>query len=300
MPPEGLSLFSHDAILRYEEIAKIVRVAAENGVSEIRITGGEPLVRAGLPSLVSMIRNTPGIKDISLTTNGILLEKYAEPLAQAGLNRINISLDTLDPEKFSRITRGGSLETLWKGVKAAVECGLEPIKFNTVVMRGINDDELHTIAQLSVENPWHMRFIELMPISNQAEWGDGFPKPADLYYSIKEMREQLGSLLLEHVNEKVGSGPAREYRIPGAKGHIGFISSIGEHFCESCNRLRLTADGHLRPCLLSDHEIPILPALRRGEDILPYLQQAVHQKPLGHELKVNRRPVVRCMTQIGG
>ncbi|MCC6147287.1 MAG: GTP 3',8-cyclase MoaA [Anaerolineaceae bacterium] len=300
MPPEGIHLHTHDETLRYEEILKIVQAAAQHGVTEVRLTGGEPLARAGITSLVRMIAETSGITDLSLTTNGLLLEKYASELAKAGLKRVNISIDTLNPEKFARITRGASLERVWGGLNAAEAAGLSPIKLNTVAMKGVNDDELFNIACLSQVHPWRVRFIELMPVNNQVPWGEGFPNPQSAYLPISKIRKILAPLDLQPVEEKSGSGPAREYRIPGAPGTIGFISPLGEHFCESCNRLRLTADGALRPCLLSDIEIPILKALRAGEDIYPYLQKAVSMKPEGHDWVKNHRPMTRCMIQIGG
>jgi len=300
MPAEGIPLQSHENILRYEEIVQLVRVAAAHGIREVRLTGGEPLVRLDLPVLVHMIAQIPGIEDISLTTNGLLLEKMAQPLAKAGLKRVNVSLDTLDPAKFARITRGGSLEKVLNGIRAAERVGLTPIKINVVAMRGVNDDELMQMAKLTLQFPWHVRFIEMMPIQNQTSWGDHFPAPEEAYISVYEMREILAPLNLQPVNKKVGNGPAREYRIPAAKGIVGFISPIGEHFCQSCNRLRLTADGHLRPCLLSDIEIPVLQALRAGEELLPLLEQAISVKPEGHELALSHSPMSRCMRQIGG
>jgi GTP 3',8-cyclase len=291
----------HTAIMRYEEILEVVKVAASEGVREVRLTGGEPLVRQGLPDLVALIAGVPGIEDISLTTNGLLLEKMAQSLAQAGLKRVNLSLDTLNPERFARITRGGSFEKVWAGLLAAEACGLAPIKINAVAMKGINDDELLTLARLSLEHPWHIRFIELMPIKNQAPWGEGFPAPADCYLSIGEILERLKPLGIEAAaRDSAGNGPAQEFQVPGAPGKIGIISALGEQFCDGCNRLRLTADGYLRPCLMNDGEVYLLDAIRKGEPILPLLQQAVHNKPRGHDLNGDSRPEGRCMTQIGG
>ncbi len=300
MPAEGIPWQSHTAIMQYEEIAEVVRVAASQGVNEVRLTGGEPLVRKDLPELVSLIRAIPGINDISLTTNGILLDKMAAPLAEAGLKRVNISLDTLDPQKFTRITRGGSLSRFWDGLHAAETAGLHPIKLNVVAMRGVNDDELIDLARLSMQHDWQVRFIEIMPIRNQETWGPGFPLPEDVYFPIQEMHKILAPLGLEAVEHSVGNGPAREYRLRGAVGTVGFISPLGEKFCEGCNRLRLTADGFLRPCLLKEIEIPVLPALRAGESILPLLQKAVALKPSSHELEEENYPTGRCMRQIGG
>jgi cyclic pyranopterin phosphate synthase len=300
MPPEGVAWQGHENILRYEEMAQVVRLAAGYGIREIRLTGGEPLVRKDLPDLVQMIAEIPEISDISLTTNGILLLDQVERLAQAGLKRINVSLDTLQPEKFARITRGGKFERVWEGLEKAEALGLTPIKLNSVMMRGVNSDELLDLARLSLERSWHIRFIEIMPVKNQAVWGAGFPAPDETYLSIQEMLRILAPLQLEPVTTSIGSGPAREYQIPGARGRIGFISPLGEQFCENCNRLRLTADGHLRPCLLHDIEVPIRDALRRGEDLRPYFEQALILKPLEHELSADVSPTGRCMMQIGG
>jgi cyclic pyranopterin phosphate synthase len=300
MPPEGVERQPHENILRYEEILKVVEAAAAHGVTEVRLTGGEPLVRRGLPDLVRLIAGVPGIADISLTTNGILLESMARPLAEAGLKRVNLSLDTLDPEKFSRITRGGSIQRVFRGLEAAEQAGLSPIKINVVAMRGVNDDELLDLARLSLEHPWNIRFIELMPFKNQAAWGEGFPPPDQAYLSVQEILSALAVLELRLLGDKVGSGPAQEFSLPGGRGTVGVISPLGNRFCQDCNRLRLTADGYLRPCLLNDGEVSIRAALRAGLDLLPYLQEAVQLKPRGHELDEQHAPNGRCMGQIGG
>ncbi len=301
MPPEGLVWQPHNAIMRYEEIAEVARTAAEQGVRQIRLTGGEPLVRADLPVLVRMLAEIPGIEDISLTTNGILLERYAGELAQAGLTRVNVSLDTLNPEKFARITRGGSLDRVLRGIKAAENAGLLPIKINAVAMRGINEDEFLDLARLTLSHDWHLRFIELMPLGNQTPWGPGFPSPQEAFVSIQEIFERLAPLGLVPEDGSVGSGPAIEYRVPGGAGKIGFISPLSEHtFCQRCNRLRLTADGFLRPCLMSSQEIAVLPALRNGKPVLPVLKAAVDAKPESHHLATEPAPDGRHMTQIGG
>ncbi len=300
MPPEGVAWQPHENILRYEEIMEVVRAAAENGVSEFRLTGGEPLVRKDLSDLVRMMAVTPGVEDISLTTNGLLLENQIEGLAQAGLRRINVSLDTLDPQKFARITRGGSLEKVLRGLDRAEAIGIKPIKLNVVMMRGVNQDELVSLARLSLNHPWHIRFIEMMPVNNQQPWGEGFPDPAEVFFPIQEMMHMLEPLHLHPENGGIGSGPAREFRLEGAIGKIGFISPVGAQFCDRCNRLRLTADGNLRPCLLTDVEISVTSALRRGEPVLPLLQQAVLLKPSSHDLDGQTHPYQRCMIQIGG
>ncbi len=300
MPAEGIQRRSHDAIIRYEEIAAVVRVAAECGIHKVRLTGGEPLVRLDLPDLVRMIAEIPGIEDISLTTNGLLLERMAPELKDSGLTRVNVSLDTLQMEKFARITRGGSLETTWRGLEAADACGLQPVKINVVAMRGVNDDELQDLAGLSLQRGWNVRFIELMPVKNQQPWGDGFPDPAKIYLSIPEIKTALAPMGLAPVVGSSNYGPAQEFCLSGGQGRVGFISPLSDHFCQQCNRMRLTADGNFRPCLLQDIEIPFLSALRAGEPVLPYLQKAIEAKPIGHELAVNHLPAGRCMRQIGG
>jgi GTP 3',8-cyclase len=300
MPAEGIQRRSHAAIMRYEEIAAVVRVAAEHGIRKVRLTGGEPLVRLDLPELVRMIADIPGIDDISLTTNGLLLERMAPALKDAGLTRVNVSLDTLQPEKFARITRGGSLETAWRGIEAAEACGLQPVKINVVAMRGVNDDELQDLARLSAQRGWHVRFIELMPVKNQQSWGDGFPDPASIYLSIPEIKTALAPLGLAPIADAGNDGPAQEFSLASGLGRVGFISPLSDHFCQQCNRMRLTADGNFRPCLLQDMEVPFLSALRAGEPILPYLQKAIDAKPSGHELALNHLPAGRCMLQIGG
>lgn len=293
MPSEGVPTLTHTDIMRYEEITAFVRAAARMGIKSVRITGGEPLVRKNITDLIEMLSEIDGIEDLSLTTNAVLLERLAGPLAKAGLKRINVSLDTLDADLFARITRGGNLDATWRGIQAAEKAGLAPVKLNAVVIRGINDQEMVRMARLTLDHPWDVRFIELMPVSNQAPWGPGFPVPDQAYVSIREMQQILAPLELERIDtakngtnggSHAGSGPARVFHIPGALGNIGFISPLGEHFCQACNRLRLTADGCLRPCLLSDAEIKILPALRAGEDLSPYIEQAVGLKPKGHQL----------------
>jgi cyclic pyranopterin phosphate synthase len=300
MPPGGIPAVTHADVLRYEEIAAVVQVAAQAGVRDVRLTGGEPLVRLDIAVLVKMLSSIPGIQDISMTTNGIYLERLARPLKDAGLSRVNISLDTLRPERFRAITRGGSFEQTWQGILAAEEAGLLPIKINVVAMRGVNDDELLDLARLAIDHAWHVRFIEVMPVGHLTAWGEGFPAPEDTFLSIAEIRERLTPLGLESIQSRSGTGPAVEFAVPGGKGRVGFISPISQHFCEECNRLRLTADGNLRPCLFSDLEIPLREALRRGESILPYLEQAVGLKPRSHLLVEKDRPQSRCMMQIGG
>jgi cyclic pyranopterin phosphate synthase len=273
---------------------------AKAGLRRVRLTGGEPLVRPEIVEIVRGVASIPGIEEVSLTTNAMLLERFAGPLAEAGLRRVNISLDTLDADKFKQITRGGTINRLWRGIAAAEQAGLMPIKLNTVVVKGLNTDELPDLARLTIENPWHVRFIELMPVGNTQDWGAGFPASSDRYLPVQEMHARLACYNLEPTTAPIGNGPARTFRIPGALGTIGFISPLGEHFCQTCNRLRLSADGFLRPCLLMDDEINVRDPLRGGEPLLALFEQAVDAKPEGHELFLEHYPESRRMAQIGG
>jgi len=300
MPPEGLPAPPRGVLLSGEEITAFVRAAARLGIRRVRLTGGEPLVRRDVVEIVRAIAAVPGIEEVSLTTNAMLLAKKAAALAQAGLSRVNVSLDTLDAGKFHRITRGGRIERVFEGLAAAERCGLQPLKLNTVVVRGLNDDELPALARLTLEKPWHVRFIELMPVGNGQDWGTGFPPDGARYFPVREMRARLAHLGLQPVETPRGNGPARTFRIPGAPGTVGFISPLGEHFCDSCNRLRLTADGALRPCLLMDAEVSVREILRAGLDVAPHLLEAVSLKPEGHELALRHYPAARRMAQIGG
>ncbi len=301
MPPGGLDWTPQSDVLSNDEIIRVVQAAAALGMKKIRLTGGEPLVRPGIVDLVYQIAAIPGIEDIGLTTNGVLLEKLAGPLAKAGLRRVNISLDTLKPERFQKITRFGSFDRAWQGILAAEQAGLTPIKLNAVVIRGVNDDELLDLARLSFTHPWHIRFIELMPIGNTQAWGGGFPASQDRYVSVQEMRSRLEILELVTTNAPLGSGPARTFRAPGAPGTVGFISPLGEHFCQSCNRLRLTADGKLRACLAEVGEVSLREALRSGQPVEKFLLQAVASKPAHHHMTpALSAQAERGMSQIGG
>lgn len=300
MPAEGIKWQPHTDILTYEEITNVVKTAAGLGINSIRLTGGDPLVRKGITRLVRHIADIPQITDISLTTNGILLKSMAKELADSGLHRVNISLDTLDAEKYGRINRCGSLNQVWEGIEAAEKAGMKPIKINTVVLRGINDDELLDLAALSLEHAWQIRFIEYMPVIKHQLPEGAAMSMEKVFIPVQEMMARLNHLGLEPVNSGVGNGPAREYRLNNAPGTIGFISPIGEHFCQSCNRLRLTADGNLRPCLLSDLEIPLRQALRSGGEIQPLIEQAVSLKPPCHHLDATPSSYARTMREIGG
>ncbi len=297
MPADGVNLISHNDILSYEEIHTIVKVAAELGINKVRLTGGEPLVRAGLPDLVRMIANIGTIDDISLTTNGILLATYTTELKQAGLQRVNISLDTLQPDKFEQITRCGHLEDTLRGIEAAQAAGLNPVKINVVVMAGINDDELLDFAAKTIKDGWNVRFIELMPLN-------GDESSSSKLVSVSDMKHRLDPLgKMEPCQLNVGNGPAKYFRLPNATGTIGFITPVTEHFCYQCNRLRLTADGRLRPCLLSDEEIDLREALRYSASVTELkalIEKAIAEKPKGHKLAEGGKRLGRPFSQVGG
>jgi cyclic pyranopterin phosphate synthase len=298
MPQSGVKLFEHKEILTYEEITRVAGIAAALGVRKIRITGGEPLIRKNIYWLIASLKAIKGIEDISLTTNGILLEKYARGLAEAGLNRINISLDTLSPERYREITRGGDIRLVMNGINAAEEAGLLPVKINMVPIRNLNDDEIPDFARMTLSTPRHVRFIEFMPIGSRDLWSD------ERYLSTAELKktvEKIGPLIPVRLRK---TGPARYYRFDGAPGVIGFISALTHHFCGDCNRLRLTADGRLRPCLFSETEIDLKPALRMqssDSEIERLLRLAIEVKPEGH--KIDQRDdlaSLKNMSRIGG
>jgi len=298
MPTEGVCLMPHEDILSYEEIYNIVEAAAELGINKVRITGGEPLVRAGLPKLVQMLAQIDAIDDISLTTNGTLLAHYAAELKSAGLQRVNVSLDTLKPDRFKYITRGSSnLDDVLAGIEVAKSVGLNPVKINAVVMSGINDGELLDFATKTINDGWHVRFIELMPLN-------GKDTTTSQFISVNEMKQRLKVLgELEPCLPTVGNGPAKYFRLPDAKGTLGFITPVSEHFCFSCNRLRLTADGKLRPCLLSEDEIDLRQSLRSGassEELKKLITEAAAKKPLQHHLAEGNVPRDRPFSQVGG
>jgi cyclic pyranopterin phosphate synthase len=309
MPEGGFVWKTHNEILNYEEIVRLVRVASDLGLSKVRLTGGEPLVRYGVVDLVRSLAALPGVDDLSLTTNGALLTRYARELKAAGLQRINISLDTLVPERFAHITRRGCLEEVLAGITAAEAAGLEPIKLNTVVVRGFNDDEVADIARLTLTKPWHVRFIELMPVGSEEGCLPGVcdgSSRGQSFVPVAEMRERIQSVLGEFVPDPPrvrGNGPAHYYRLNGALGSVGFISAVSEHFCDRCNRLRLTADGALRPCLMADGETDLRTPLRSGASdaqLRELIAQSVASKPDRHHLGEHQRPLGRAMAQIGG
>lgn len=306
MPPGGVLPIEHKEILRYEEIFRILRIAAQIGVGKIRITGGEPLIRKNVTHLIRLIKGIDGIRDLSLTTNGVFLEQHADALADAGLSRINISLDSLRPDRYREITRGGDINSVLKGIEAAEKAGLAPIKINMVPIRGVNDDEIEDFARMTLVSSYQVRFIEFMPLGTQDAW------KIKRFISAEEIRfivEKIGILSPLELRK---SGPARYFRFDGAAGVLGFISPLSNHFCGECNRLRLTADGKLRPCLFSETEIDLKPALRGDApdlEIERLLKLSIAVKPEGHKIKIqnaelgtllNTKEPARPMSKIGG
>ena len=288
----------HKEILRYEEILRIIRLGVRMGITKIRVTGGEPLVRKGACDFLKALGEIEGITDISLTTNGVLLKKNIQALREAGVRRLNISLDTLSREKFEKITGHDHFQQVWEGIQEAHEAGFSPIKINTVAMKGINDDELSDIARLSLKYPFHMRFIEYMPIGD-AHLDDG---KSLLAPEIMERLSHVGELL--PVASGKNDGPAERYKFKNAPGEIGFIRPLSHHFCHRCNRLRLTASGSLRPCLLSDRQEDLKAVIRKGytDDVLiETILKAVRFKPMGHHLNEQQHDEVKdVMSSIGG
>ena len=290
MPEEGVCRRQHHEMMSEDEIVTAVEAAASLGIRKIRLTGGEPLVKKNILSICRRVANVPGIQEVCLTTNGILLPELAVALKEAGVKRVNISLDTLDDEKYAYITRIGRLEQFRAGLQAALEAGFDKVKINAVLIGGFNDDEIERLANLTMEYPVDMRFIELMPIQDHDEFGE------EAYVPYSRVLERLPDAM---PIAKDG-GVAKLYRLPGAKGNIGLISPISAHFCGECNRLRLTADGKLKPCLHSADEYPIK-GLNR-EEMKAVFAQAIWNKPAWHgDLDaVNRSKAGRNMNEIGG
>jgi cyclic pyranopterin phosphate synthase len=297
--PEDMTFRPNAELMQDDEILLFTRLFASLGFHKMRLTGGEPTVRADVVDLVREITHTPGVRSLSITTNGILLAKLAGPLAEAGLDRVNISLDTLDPEKFRRLTRWGKLEDVWTGLEAAEEAGLTPIKINAVVVRGYNESDVLDVARLTLEHPWQVRFIEMMPFAGATDL------QVNQVVNWEEMHQRIENTLgsLEIVGNGKLDGEARLYHLPGARGDIGFISSVTKPFCAECNRARLTADGRLRLCLLREKEVDLLTPLRNGatlEELRQLILAGIWHKPWGHGLAQGVIPLNRVMSEIGG
>jgi cyclic pyranopterin phosphate synthase len=297
--PEDMTFRPSAELMQDDELLRLVDLCATLGFDKIRLTGGEPTVRANLVELVHAIRQTPGIRSLSMTTNGVLLERLAQPLAQAGLQRVNISLDTLNPEQFKRLTRWGNLEQVWRGILAAEAAGLTPIKINAVVVRGYNEAEVSGLARLTLEHPWQVRFIEMMPFAGATELQLNQMVTAEEI--LERIRLEVGPL--EVSNGGKLDGEARLFRLAEAQGELGFISSVTEPFCAACTRARLTADGRLRLCLLREGEVDLLTPLRTGaslEELRQLILDGIWHKPWGHGLAEGVIPLNRVMSEIGG
>lgn len=304
MPEEGMEFEPAEKILTFKEITEVVRAVAGMGIRKIRLTGGEPLVRKNLEQLVAMIAQIPEIEDISLTTNGMFLAAKASALKEAGLTRVNISMDSLQPDRFKLITRGGDVRKVLDSIDACVEAGLRPIKLNVVLMRGLNDDEIAEFIRLTRDRDIHIRFIEYMPIGHSdATW-------KNLYLPLSRVREVCAEQQWDYgpVATVQGNGPSENYRLDGALGSFGLIHPVSEHFCQSCNRLRLTADGYIKPCLAWTEQFHVRRVIGDDKAIRQMFLDALGTKPENHEmshflnddLAITHTPTARRMSQIGG
>ena len=297
--PEDMTFRPNAELMQDDELLLLVSLFASLGFHKYRLTGGEPTVRAHIVDLVRAIANTPGVHSLTMTTNGILLSRLAHLLAEAGLQRVNISLDTLNPEKFRRLTRWGRLEDVWEGIQATEQAGLTPIKINAVIVRGYNEAAVVDLSRLTLDHPWQVRFIEMMPFAGATELQTTQVVTAEEMQQRIEMT--LGSMQLANGGEL--DGEARLYHLPGALGDIGFISSVTQPFCASCNRARLTSDGRLRLCLLREGEVDLLTPLRAGaslEELRQMILDGIWYKPWGHGLAEGLIPLNRVMSEIGG
>lgn len=297
--PEDMLFRPNAEMMQDDEVRQLVRLFARLGFDKYRLTGGEPTVRANIVELVRDIAHTPGVRSVTMTTNGVLLSRLAQPLADAGLQRVNISVDTLDLEKFRRLTRWGNLEQVWAGIEAAEQAGLSPIKINAVVVRGYNEADVVELAQLTLQHPWQVRFIEMMPFAGATEL------QTTQLVTASEIQERINASSgpLEQVNGGKLDGEARLFRFPGAMGDVGFISSVTSPFCASCTRARLTADGRLRLCLLREGEVDLLTPLRSGaslDELREMILDGIWEKPWGHQLAEGVIPLNRTMSEIGG
>ena len=296
MPAAGLTWLPKADILSYEEIAAVVSQLSPLGLRRLRITGGEPTIRPQLDRLIAMLRAIPGVEDIALSTNGVRLPDMAAPLRDAGLDRVNISADSLRPDRIAAIARRNLGFDLPRSATAAQAAGLDPIKVNMVVLRGVNDDEIGDFARLTYENPWHVRFIELMPVGELRDETFDRVVPSD---EVLERVARLGHLTPGGGPPR-GNGPAAYYKLDGARGSIGVITPMTHTYCGSCNRVRLTADGRLRTCLFGDHEVDLRTPLRAGEALDPYFRRALAEKPKEHALLQMRIGGLRALSQVGG
>jgi GTP 3',8-cyclase len=298
MPEEGVDLLKHQQMMSFEEIYNLVKALVPSGIKKIRLTGGEPLVRSGIESLIRMLRSIPEIEDITLTTNGILLEEMAEGLKAAGLTRVNVSLDSLEESRFKQITRWGNLDKVLKGIDKAIETGLKPVKINVVAIKGFNDDEFVNFVEYAYNKEVQVRFIELMPI------GESDDEAILKHYPIDKIKELIETKYqLEETSDIKTNGPAENYKIIGGKGSVGFIGALSHKFCSTCNRLRVTSDGKIRPCLYIDKEYDVLKHIREGasaDELRAFVEEIILGKPEGHNMEEGWGNQRRKMSQIGG
>ncbi len=299
MPAGGIKVKPRDEILRLEELLHLARIALQLGINKFRLTGGEPLLRRGVISFIQALALLPGVADLSLTTNGVLLTHLNEQLWGAGVRRLNISLDTLDPVKYRQMTRGGEFHQVWDGIMEALSVGFQPVKLNVVALNQFNDREWVQFARLTYEYPLHVRFIEIMPV------GASWELAGSHFASSRQVRERIEQALgvLDPAEAVTGNGPASSYRLAGARGTIGFIGAVSSHFCDRCNRLRLTADGKLRPCLHDQREVELLQALRSGAsdaELQDLFRTALLMKPANYHEATGAPANGRGMCQIGG
>ncbi|RCW43377.1 GTP 3',8-cyclase MoaA [Paenibacillus prosopidis] len=303
MPEEGMEFTESENLLSYDQIVEVVEAGAELGISKLRITGGEPLIRPGLDGLIKRLSAIPGIRDIALTTNGVFLAKQAEALRAAGLNRVNISLDTLDPARFRFIARSGDLKRVMEGIEAAAAVGFDPIKLNCVLLKEVNEDEIASFLKLAYEQPLHVRFIEYMPIGHADENWKKHYLPLS---RVLEVAEKEGYDINRGPNVH-GNGPSDDWQMEGGRGSFGLIHPISDHFCSNCNRLRLTADGSIKPCLYWVDELNVKDAFGNPDAMKQLLFRAMDIKPENHEMAakladgaLSHVPTERRMSQIGG
>ncbi len=299
MPMEGTTFVPGPELLTPDEIEMVARAAAEASFRKIRLTGGEPTLRHDVVEIVERLAGIPGIDELVMTTNGLRLPWIAEPLARAGLQRVNIHLDTLNETRLARMMRLNSMDKVWAGIQAAEQAELVPLKLNVVVTRGYNEEDVADLARLTLERDWHVRLIELMPLGGPAEIAFNHYVPTQ--ESMDRIEAELGPLFPLNGGDVVGE--ARLYRLAGARGTLGFISPVSDPYCDSCNRMRLTADGRIRLCLLSEKELNFRDTLRGGgshQDLVALFQRAIWAKPVGHQLEEGIHPENRTMSQIGG
>lgn len=301
MPEEGLDWTPKEEILTYDELLRIIRVAARRGLQKIRITGGEPLVRKGIVGFVEQVNQIEGINEIALTTNAVFLKEMASDLHKAGLKRLNISLDSLDPKTFSEVVRRDIFPMVWDGIEEAERVGFDPIKINVVLQQGVNDHEVVDFVNLTRRKPYHVRFIEYMPCADWEMWKKTY-RPFQTV--VEEVETRFGHLIPVNAANEGNNGPAENFRLPGAPGVIGFIHAVSHDFCDTCNRVRLTSDGQIRPCLFSEIGVDFREALRNGcsdEELDGLLDQVLYVKPLYHELDADAKgKMLPTMVNLGG